>query len=229
MSIDFHKNEYDEYEEGYLGKPTCFNGIVFLLREPNKDEKNTNKSDEKRIPFWFKNVVNREFNLATDADCRIYLESDDAKKVKKAKTAATKYVKRFKEMLKFINCPENFLKDAVYCNIHPKYGEKYKSKDYMKTIYQNTIEKINLLEKCADKRAGKHDLIIFTCYDIYNILKEYYCEKTSSVSVYQEGGLKYTQGKNEISKNMFKADVNGKTVTVYEMFHPCYGSSIKVN
>ena len=29
-------------EEGYLGKQESFNGIVFLLREPNKDENGNN-------------------------------------------------------------------------------------------------------------------------------------------------------------------------------------------
>lgn len=219
MLNDFHKNEYDEYEEGYLGEPKLFNGIVFLLREPNKDENNTNASDEKRIPFWFKNVVNREFYFNTDADCRIYLESDNAKKRKNSKTAATKYIKRFKEILKFINYPENCLKNAIYCNIHPKWGGTYKSKDYMKTIHPNTIKKIELLEKCADQRNGKHDLIIFTCYDIYTVLKEYYHGKTSSIRESQNGGLHYSNG----GKNMFEVDLNGKTVKVYEMYHPCYG------
>ena len=52
---EFHKNSKGEYTEGFLGEPENFNGIVFLLREPNTGGKPAEE-------FWVKEVLTNSEN-----------------------------------------------------------------------------------------------------------------------------------------------------------------------
>ena len=206
---DFYKRKDGEYLEGYLGPKEDFNGIVFMLKEPNQAQVLDENEDE-RI-FWFKNVLYGE---------RIYKESDSKKDKRRSKTAATKYKKRFQEMLRQIGYENDDLKNAIYCNVHPEWGSTHKSEEYDSTKYLNVVKKMKLLESCAKKM---HSLTIFTCMDIYDILKNLY--KKNGFVQENEKGLIYKRGGE---MGMFKVKTEVSTISVYKILHPSYGSGLKV-
>ena len=113
---EFHKNNNGEYTEGFLGEPENFNGIVFLLREPNT-------GGEPAEEFWFKKVLNDSENYHKS------LESSNKEKSKTAnsKRDATKFRNRFSEMLEFIDHKENDLKNSVFCNVNCSFAVKSSS------------------------------------------------------------------------------------------------------
>lgn len=194
---DFYKNASGEYVEGYLSTPEKFNGIVFLLKEPN---------DLNPEHFWFKNAIyGRE----------IYKESDTEKDKRRSKIAASKFKIRFEEMLEAIGCGKEELHNAVYCNVHPEWGECKQSEDYRKQMGQKSIEMFDALSEQHKK------LIVFTCMDIYSNIKNYYISK-GALKQDTNDGLQYTKR----TLNRFKVETEGRMITVYEMFHPSYGSGI---
>lgn len=102
---DFLKNSRGEYVEGYLSSEKDFNGVVFLLREPNNKNKD-DKTSPKQVTdeFWFKKVL-WDFD-SYHKELKLKNEPDD--KIVKSKRAATKYINRFKEMLKAAKFDESF-------------------------------------------------------------------------------------------------------------------------
>ena len=209
---DFYRKKNGEYLEGYLGQEKDFNGIVFLLKEPNQTQVMDDEKDD-RI-FWFKNVLYNPKN--------IYKESDSEKDKRRSKTAATKYKNRFHEMLRYVSYKDDDLKNAIYCNVHPEWGNTYKSKEYDETKYPNIVQKMKLLEACARKNRIQA-LTIFTCMDIYSVLKKMYMkngfeQENGKGLIYKKGG----------EKEMFKVKTECCTINVYEMYHPSYGSEIQL-
>lgn len=195
--FDFYKNASGDYVEGYLSTQESFNGIVFLLKEPN---------DKNPEYFWFKNAIyGRE----------IYKEIDTEKDKRRSKIAASKFRNRFEEMLESIGYCKEELYNAVYCNVHPEWGECKQSEDYRKLMGQKSIE---MFEALSEKHQR---LIVFTCMDIYSNIKNYYISK-GILERDTEDGLQYTKR----TLNRFKVETETGTITVYEMFHPSYGSRI---
>ena len=194
---DFYKNTAGDYVEGYLSIKEKFNGIVFLLREPN---------DSNPDIFWFRNYI---------YDRAIYKESDTEKDKRRSKIAAKKFRNRFEEMLKFIGRSKEELYDAVYCNVHPEWGENKQSEDYRKMMGQKSVEMFNALAK-------KHkELTVFTCRDIYANIRNYYISK-GVLKQDDNDGLQYKKG----TLNRFKVETEGCTIMVYEMFHPSYSGKV---
>ena len=140
---DFLKDSNGEYVEGYLSSKEDFNGIVFLLKEPN----NPNGADE----FWFKNM----------------LESSEKyqKETKTSKSIYTKFKIRFSEMIQSIDS-KKALTDSIFCNLNPVKGNSKASDDFYTLLENGKAE--SMLEFFA---TLKDNIIIFTCKDIYRHLK----------------------------------------------------------
>lgn len=236
--VDFYKNEQDEYTEGYLGNKEEFNGVVFWLREPHepkegdKSEALKREMEEKPIIFWFRNVVNKIFSAGNGFDDRVFYENDLKKDKDRAKRAKTRYSEVFKQLLVHINKCEDELKNAIFFNVHSEWGDKYISKEYSETKYPNTINKIQLMEKCARERSGEKTITIFTCWDIYDIIERYYQGRVGQgVEFIQsstiDGGVKYTNRKKNKRRLVLK--VNDVEIRIYEILHPSRCSYLELN
>ena len=88
--------------EGYLSNAELFNGILFILREPNSNGKVADT-------FWMRDVVNE---IA-------------------AGRAATKYKNRLTELVEALGRGDE-LKHSAYVNIHPDSGTAQASECYKK-------------------------------------------------------------------------------------------------
>ena len=195
---EFHRNAEGESTEGYLGNPEKFNGIVFLLREPNN-------SDKEKQEFWFKKVL---YDL--EGYCQEQKEKGNSTVT--TKRAATKYKNRFNEMIEYVRKKDD-LKNAVYCNIHPECGETYKTKQVSEAIKKGIPEEMLMFFSTL-----KSDIIVFTCRDIYSSLLD-----SKKIRIKKQGkGLVYK--KKELS--CFECEVGNAKIIVYEIFHPSYSGRI---
>ncbi len=138
---EFYKYK-GELIEGYLGEPENFNGIIFLLKEPN----NPDGAKE----FWFKNMLLSE---------EIYINSE-----RKSKAVFTKFKNRFSEMIECTNT-EKELKDAIFCNVNPLKGKATVTQEFYEVLKSGKVEK--MLDFFADL---KDDITLFTCSDVYSYL-----------------------------------------------------------
>jgi len=131
--------------EGYLSSEEEFNGIVFLLREPN---------DADPTEFWFKNVLDKkETGQIPSKYVNRFLEMLIATGHADDNTSP--------EIL------EKLLRNAVYCNIHPEFGGNSATRSFHKKKRERS--RIFL-----DRFPREHkELTIFTLWDIYDIFLEY--------------------------------------------------------
>ena len=153
---EFHKNNKGEYTEGFLGEPENFNGIVFLLREPNT-------GGEPAEEFWLKEVLTNSENYHKA------LESSNTKKadITRSKRASTKFINRFTEMLEFSGHKKDDIYNSVFCNIKPENGEKVVGEKY-----EEELESSKLKEMILYFASLKDEITVFTCFDIYDDLLE---------------------------------------------------------
>lgn len=138
---EFYKYK-GELIEGYLGEPENFNGIIFLLKEPN----NPDGAKE----FWFKNMLLSEER---------YLNSE-----RKSKAVFSKFKNRFSEMIECTNTKKE-LKDAIFCNVNPLKGKATVTQEFFEVLKSGKVEK--MLYFFADL---KDDITLFTCSDVYSYL-----------------------------------------------------------
>lgn len=158
----FHKDKEGKYTEGFLDKEK-FNGVVFLLKEPNSRGEPAND-------FWFKKVIHNEDNFISKLT-----KIED-------KIAATKYPNYFKKCLRQIGLNDEELKYCVYMNIYPYSGEEQASRNYQKFLmnFDEKSERWKVIENLRPE-------VIFTCKDIYNRIKT-----VLNISVSDEkNGIKY--------------------------------------
>lgn len=187
----FYSYEGD-FTEGFLGNPKDFNGIVFLLKEPN--------DPEGAKTFWFKEIEN-------NFDGYFIRSKEDADKITKEKRVASKFINRFTELLEIVGLgSREDLGNAVFCNINPQgggctAGEIYKQK--LETVPPVMLPYLATLRK---------EITIFTCTEIYERLKK--------LSVFEnqitEDGIEYKGGKLKCTRG----EVNGTKVCVYAIYHP---------
>lgn len=130
--------------EGYLGNAEDFNGIVFLLKEPN--------NSEDADVFWFR-------NLLKEPEC--YKNS-----TKTEKMVFTRFKNRFTEMIDFV-CNDKELQDAVFCNINPVLGGDTETPKVNEFIKDGKVEE--MLKFFCTLKA---DITVFTCKNIYRHLLE---------------------------------------------------------
>ncbi len=206
---EFYKNSQGETIEGYLGATDKFNGIVFLLREPNTNEKensnnehNINKAEE----FWFKKVLYNSEAYHKELETK----NEDLKKITNSKRASVKYINRFNEMLESTGFNKDDLFNAIFCNTHPEYGETSATSEYQKTMEVQATSIINHLSSIHN------NLYIFTCNDIYD------CLKNHLKPVREEKGLRY---KRKVL-NCFQAETNSCKITIYKIYHPSFSGKI---
>lgn len=201
---EFHKNKKGEYTEGFLGKPENFNGIVFLLREPNT-------GGEPAEEFWLKEVLTNSENYHKA------LESSNTKKadITRSKRASTKFINRFTEMLEFSGHKKDDIYNSVFCNIKPENGEKVVGEKY-----EEELESSKLKEMILYFASLKDEITVFTCFDIYDDLLELDNIKHKE----DETGLKY---KSKVSSSRcFKGEIGKAKIKVYEIVHPSVSSKI---
>ena len=202
------KDSNGEYLEGYLSSKEDFNGIVLLLREPNNKDKTVQDTKQTTDEFWFKKVL-------WDSDSyhkELKLKNEPDDKISKSKRAATKYINRFKEMLKAAKFDESYRFNAAFCNIHPQYGKTYKTKEYDEFLKTRPTEILEYLS------SAHSNITIFTCRDIYDQLK-----KEKSLQLLQEDdGFIYKR--NPLKK--FSAKYNSCNIIVYEIYHPSFSGRI---
>lgn len=220
---DFYKNKEKDYLEGFLGDEEDFNGVVFMLREP--DHKQVKAGDEDKRFFWFKRVVYDEK----------YYEDDLAKnEITTNKRVATAFKNRFFQMLQVVGLDKEVdLKNAVFCNVHPEWGDTVATEEYEKTKKGTAVYKMEVLVEQCIRRQNRKSLTIFTCSDIYKILEQKYTNEGSLKR--KEDGLKYyfkgEKEKKQISEPRGKMVVNTGEyeLTIYEIIHPTRSPHVAVN
>lgn len=199
---EFHKNSKGEYTEGFLGEPENFNGIVFLLREPNTGGKPAEE-------FWVKEVLTNSENYHKALES----SNTDKKKIANSKRDATKFRNRFSEMLEFIDHKEDDLMNSVFCNVNPKSGGKTLSKEYKEAMKNGKPQEMALYFASL-----KDEITVFTCFDIYDDLLELDNIKNKE----EKTGLKY---KSKVSR-CFEGEIGKAKIKVYEIVHPSVSSKI---
>ena len=184
--------------EGFLGND--FNGVIFLLREPN-----TENADS----FWFKHCLNNTI--------------PEGKDKKAYKGNFKKYKNRFQAMLTYVfPGSDKELRHAAYFNLRPDAGNRSKTKEYDERSKDSdyvTKKFNNIIDYCEKRHVGK--LTVFTCSDIFKKLTECYDIPKDS------DGVDYGEyGKKESFK--FKLpDHPGTQIKVYEIIHPSRSPKLK--
>jgi len=217
---DFYTKREKEYLEGFLGDEEDFNGVVFMLKEP--DHKQVKAGDEDKRFFWFKRVVYDEK----------YYEDDLPKnEITTNKRVATAFKNRFRQMLQVVGLNgEDDLKNTVFCNVHPEWGGAVETEDYKRTKKENVTIKMEVLVEQCIRKQNRTSLTIFTCRDIFKILK---CKYSKEGYVIDEVvGLKYIRGENvENYETRDKIVVNTGEyeLNIYEIIHPTRSPYIAVD
>lgn len=139
----FHKYK-NEYIEGFLSDKAHFNGVLFLLKEPNSNGK-------EQCEFWFRNGL-----------------LDSTTLEKNSKRAFTLYKNKFNIYLGYLKGNYN-LYDCAYANIRPSNGKSAESKEYKNLKDNDKYNRfLSIVEECENKIE-----YVFTCYDIFDaLLKE---------------------------------------------------------
>ncbi len=155
--------------EGVIGSNGNYNGILFLLKESNSDDKEPDT-------FWFQKVVENTVNY----------EGLSKKKIKNSKTSGTKFKKAFKRLLELTekNCD---LEDCAFCNLNPHGGHE-KTNEVFCLKVKKLKENQELLEKYLEF-DGKKTKVIFTAIDIYNAISENTQNETDGIK-YKKKTLK---------------------------------------
>ncbi len=195
--------------EGFLDD-TSFNGVIFLLREPNAGDGKT------QTDFWFKKRLPGNYKYDDSTLTEAQIRND--------KRAHTKYLNRFKEMLTYVfpgsdeeRCYKELCRSA-YFNLRPDAGNRSVSEKYTELLNDPCYVR-SRFESIAGycKKRTADELTVFTCTDIFNKLAEYYSlpeedKKPDGVDCGKYG-----------KKQFFKwngPDHFGIPVTVYEIMHP---------
>lgn len=113
--IEFQKNDKGEYIEGFLSDKEHFNGILFLLREPN-----TNRKIQKE--FYFRKCLYKEENNST----------------------MDFYADYFRNILACLP-EDKKLEDCAYANIIPDHGMPSKSEEYKNLSNEERVARFKSL------------------------------------------------------------------------------------
>lgn len=192
--------------EGFLDD-TFFNGVIFLLREPNTGKEN------KQTEFWLKKRLTGNYAYNDAAMDKAQIRND--------KRAYTKYRNRFHAMLTYVYTgSDKELRHAAYFNLRPDAGEISRSKEYSERAKDSdyvTKKFKSIVDYCKSRTYG--GLTVFTCSDIFEILAECYLLK----SIERDGVDYGKRGKMRLFKFQWnEPDHCGTpiTITVYEIIHP---------
>ena len=118
----FSKNSNDEYIEGYLSDKENFNGVLFLLKEPNTN-------DGEQESFWFKDGLEGKIPNS------------------KSKRVHTLYKNKFEQLLDYIGF--SGISSCAYANIIPNRGFKSESSEYKSLCEEFRYNRFKkLIETC---------------------------------------------------------------------------------
>ena len=119
----FAKIAEEKYIEGYLSNPANFNGVLFVLKEPN------NGGVQSR--FWFKECFENYYN-----------ESSNAKR------QFTKYKKTFEKLLTYVG-KDLKVENCAYANVLSFNGGSRESINYQSLSCEEKTERLDsLIETC---------------------------------------------------------------------------------
>ena len=124
LAKGFAKNGKCQYIEGYISTETEFNGVLFLLKEPNTDDQRG---------FWFKECFYHDY----DQIC--------------AKRTFTRYKTVFNKLLTYSESGLK-LKNCAYANIKSYNGKNRESSEYRKLSYAEKLNRLDsLIDACHPK------------------------------------------------------------------------------
>ena len=204
------KNEY-KYLVTYMPEKSNYNGILFIMKEPDAGEDAAKRESLKII-----SEGNKEWflkRIAGDKEERLTYFKDKGftnDEIRKAKVDF-QYRNRFREMLRFANLDENSLRCSAYANINPLGGGTASSNIYKELISKGKYEVKNRVESIINMINPN---TIFVCSDIYQILSDAHNDSNEEKCVpYINARRKY-----------LAFSVNDKTF--YEIHHPIFSPRI---
>ena len=204
--------------EGFLAKDGVqFNGVVFLMREPNT-------GGEKADDFWFKNCLNGTIPDRI-ADEKAY------------KGKFYTYNKKFIRLLSYIYQDKNHdrvgeLKHSAYFNLRPDGGNARMSEAYKAlrdTPDQCKYRFGQILAYCTERIRtddGKGTLNIFTCWDIANALQKHKIIPKACDDLTQKNGAAFKHGEEYKRRDYVQFEHNGLAIHIYAIDHPSYSSHV---
>ncbi len=180
--------------EGYLDDR--FNGVVFLLKEPN--------TEDAKI-FWFKEVCTRE----RAEKYFINPIEKDPKKIRASKVTATKFRNTFEKLLAekcTAVCEDIALEHSVYLNLCPFKGEKTES-----TAYSKAIRALDQDSEIIRIISQLEPAVVFVHKDIYEKLLQIYKGRPVADSIVY---------KNKTLSLCCECEIHGQTCRIYGIYHP---------
>ena len=213
--------------EGFLDD-RIFNGVIFLLREPNTGKGCTQKE------FWFKKRLPKDYKYPDQQT------KEESIKNRNDKTARTKYRNRFEEMLTYVfpgsdeelHDEKRFrsayyekLCHAAYFNLCPDSGNSSRSETYDKLLNDPdyvTNRFYSIINYCKIRTAG--ELTVFTCSDIFQKLTEY----NAVPGDLDPDGVDYGKGNKMKLFKWNEPNHFGIPITVYEITHPSRSPKLKL-
>lgn len=206
--------------EGFLAKDGVqFNGVVFLMREPNT-------GGEKADRFWFKDCLMNP--IPKDKDERAYQGNFTTYKNKFVRLLSYVYPKKEKDerICEMEHC--------AYFNLWSESGYAQMSEDYIALRDDQNDCRFRfeqILAYCKEGiRAGHENntLHIFTCWDIADALQKHIIIPDLT----KENGVTFERGKEEHQKRQKRGYVRfnhlGLDVHIYAIDHPSYSSHVCV-
>ncbi|MCR4615620.1 MAG: hypothetical protein K5756_05675 [Clostridiales bacterium] len=193
--------------EGFLGDD--FNGVIFLLREPNTD-------GDEADSFWFKNCL--KDTIPNGKDKKTYRGNYQ------------NYENKFVRLLSYIYQDTSVeyllskLKLSAYFNLRPGSGGAKRTHEYDSHLHDKDYVKDRfdeILKYCKPKAKDKC-LYIFTCSDISDALQEYGIIHDLT----KMNGVTYKRGKQNYPKILIHFKHHGLNIHIYAIYHPSYPSYI---
>ena len=135
--------------------PQAFNGVLFLMREPNNE---SNDTDPVKITEgnwkWFSSLLKP---TAKDRD--------------ETKGKKTRYHNRFEEMLNALPIADKNLEHVAYANLHIYGGGKANSKEYQEILNDKDkrTKEMKRIYQCIPQDKIQY---IITCRDIFDRLSD---------------------------------------------------------
>ena len=195
--------------EGFLGDD--FNGVIFLLREPNTD-------GDEADSFWFKNCL-----------------KDTIPKGKDKKTYRGNYQKyedKFNMMLQCIE-PDKELGQAAYFNLRPGSGGPERTHEYRCHLRdpKYVADRFGEILKYCKPKATDNYLYIFTCSDILDAFlrkrsKQQQILRTDPYTIIEEDkqGVQFSYGSKK--RRILCKTKDGFQITIFEIHHPSAESEV---
>ena len=202
--------------EGLLDKEgALFNGIVFLMREPNTGGK-------KAEDFWFRKCLHETVSPAYEGNFNTYYN-------------------KFVRLLSYIypgTCEDarrNELEHCAYFNLRPDGGNAQMSEPYI--MLRGDADSCSfrfeeILKYCKKRIRDEHKsgtLHIFTCWDIVDALQKHGIIPNACADLTKQNGVIFKRSGNERPREHVQFEHNELVIHIYAIDHPSYSSSVMEN